>query len=147
MLVGEQAVFASHLPMFDSPHRFQVILEVDLAKAGQNRNAIYAADRKAHPKVGMYTLEPQEMFVLSQMFRGDQKARRTSFRGTVYRGHLERGGTPLDPLTGVSVRAKRVVYAEEIGPPNGLSRSDNLQYIVFGRGSEMFLAHRITAAP
>ena len=147
MLVGEQAVFASHLPMFDSPHRFQVILEVDLAKAGQNRNAIYAADRKAHPKVGMYTLEPQEMFVLSQMSRGDQKARRTSFRGTVYRGHLERGGTPLDPLTGVSVRAKRVVYAEEIGPPNGLSRSDNLQYIVFGHGSEMFLAHRITAAP
>ena len=147
MLVGEQTVFASHLPMFDSPHRFQVIMEVELAKAGGSGDDVYAADRKAHPKVGMYTLQPQEIFVLSQMFRGDPKVRRTSFHGTVFRGHLERGGTPLDQLTGIDVKTRRVVYAEEIGPPNGLSRSDSLQYIVFGRGSDMFLAHRITAAP
>ena len=147
MLVGEQTVFASHLPMFHSPHRFQVIMEVELAKAGASRDGVYAADRRAHPMIGMYTLQPQETFVLSQMFRGEQTARRTSFHGTVFRGHLERGGAPLDQLTGIDVKAERVVYAQEIGPPSGLSRSDSLQYIVFGRGSEMFLAHRITQAP
>jgi hypothetical protein len=81
------------------------------------------------------------------MFRGPEAARRTSFPGTVYRGHLERGGIPLAQLTGIDVKAKRVVYAQEIGESGGLSRADSLQYIVFGRGSEMFLAHRITGAP
>ncbi|MDB5481422.1 MAG: hypothetical protein JWO83_2475 [Caulobacteraceae bacterium] len=148
MMVGEQAVFVSHLPMFNSEHRFQVIMEVELAKAGHNLDSVYADDRKAHLNIGMYTVTPQEIFVLSRMFRGDEAARRTSFPGTVFRGHFERRGrTQLGPLTGVDVTAKRVVYAQEIGPPSGLSRSDALQYIVFGRGSEMFLAHRITQPP
>ena len=147
MMVGEQSVFASHLPMFESPHRFQVILEVNLTKDGGSRNGVYAEDRREHPDTRMYTLAPSEIFVLSRLFNSDDKARRTSFRGTVFRGHLERGGMPIDPLTEVDVNVQRVVYAEEIGPPNGPDRADELGYIVFGRGPEMFLAHRITQPP
>jgi hypothetical protein len=45
------------------------------------------------------------------------------------------------------VSVKCVVYAEEIGPPAGPARSKDLDYILFGNGSELFLAHRITQPP
>jgi hypothetical protein len=147
MMVGEQNVFLSHLPMFESEHRFQVILEVNLTKDGANRNGIYSQDRKEHPSTRMYTLEPLEAFVLSRLFKDDDKAPRSSFPGKVFRGHLERGGAPIDQLSNVQVNVQRVVYAEEIGPPNGPERANELEYIVFGRGPEMFLAHRITQPP
>lgn len=147
MMVGDRTVFVSHLPMFESEHRFQVILEVELAKDGGSRNGVYTKDRKEHPTERMYTLNPLELFVLARLFSGDDKARRTSFPGTVFRGHLERGGKRLDQLTGVDVKIQRVVYAEEIGPPRGPDRASELAYILFGRGQEMFLAHQISQPP
>jgi hypothetical protein len=52
MMVGEQAIYLSHLPMFmfspqRHPHNFQVILEVTLSGSGDPQ-AIYADDRRKH---------------------------------------------------------------------------------------------------
>ena len=63
LMFGEQAVFFSHLPMFDgpsddgtdfvSPHRYQVILEAALTR---DQLDTYLKDRKAHPGVRLYTI-------------------------------------------------------------------------------------------
>jgi hypothetical protein len=147
MIVGDQTVFLSHLPMFASAHRFQVILEAALVKDKVNSNSVYTKDRKEHSDVRMYTLKPLEIFVLAQLFSGDDKARLTSFPGTVFRGHLERGGVRLKQLTGIDVDVQRVMYAQEIGPPRGPDRAKALEYIIFGKGQDIFLAHRITQPP
>ena len=146
MVVGQQAIYLSHLPMFDSEHRFQVILEATLARGGQNVGKVYVDDRRANPSVRMYTLKPGDVFVLPRLFGTDPPPRR-SFPGTLFRGHLERRGTRLDRLTGVEVTVKRVVYAQEIGGTAGIAKPDTLDYVLFGTGSELFLAHRIAQAP
>jgi hypothetical protein len=50
-------------------------------------------------------------------------------------------------LTDVEVTVKRVVYAQEIGPKTTSAKSDTLDYILFGEGLELFLAHRIAQPP
>ncbi len=147
MIVGNQTIFLSHLPMFDSEHRFQVIVEVAFDQDGTSLDGVYADDRQKHPDVKMYTLEPKELFVLSRLFSGDPETLLRSFPATAYRGHLERGGRPLPQLTDIDVTVKRVVYAEEIGRQAGPARSDELDYVLFGSDSELFLAHRITQPP
>jgi hypothetical protein len=148
MLVGEETVFASHLPMFDSEHRFQLILEVKLEKGDENLNSIYTRDRKEHLDVRMYTLQPSKLFVLARLFGADEGSRLRSFPASVFRGHLERlGNKKLNQLSDSDVAVERIVYAAEIGRPNGPDRTRQLEYIVFGKGKDTFVAHRITQAP
>ena len=103
LVVGTEAVFLSHLPMFHgvnkeksdytSPHRYQVILEARFSSGGKDVTAVYTEDRKSHPRTKMYTLSPTSDFVLAKLFTPDvQKPELSSFRATVFRGHLERGG-------------------------------------------------------
>ena len=146
MLVGQHTVFASHLPMFNSKHRFQFIAEMDLARGPNGLNALYTDDRTHNPRVQMYTLEPQQIFVLRRLFKAEDAATPVAFRATVFRGHLERGGVALAPLSNVDAHVRRVVYAREIGPA-GPPVPTELTYSLFGKGDEMFLAHQITRAP
>lgn len=146
MLVGEKSAFVSHLPMFHSQHRFQVVLEVTFDKSGQSVLAGYTQDRGRNPSVKMYTVSPEEVFVLSRLWEpGDPPAPRKAFKGTVFRGHLERGGKPVKGLSGVDVRVKRVVYARELRPD--APRSTELAYILFGISGDLYAAHQISQAP
>jgi hypothetical protein len=146
MLVGEQSEFLSHLPMLGHEHRFQVILEAEFQTGGKTLNTVYANDRVQHPQTKMYTVAPADKFILSRMFSSeDQPPRRRSFRGKVFRGHLERGGEPIDGLSDVEVNAKRVVYARELAAAD--IRLDKLCYVLFGKGDELFLVHQLSQAP
>src|SRR6185369_13090055 len=57
LVVGEQTVYLSHLPMFQEageppmPHRYQAILEVTFTKQEG-----YVKDRRGHPTTNIYTL-------------------------------------------------------------------------------------------
>jgi hypothetical protein len=155
MVVGNNHIFLSHLPMFEklnqagdtylTPHRFQVIVEVGFARNGENVQAIYAKDRRAHPSVKMYTLNPQ-CFVLSDLFSPTtQSAPLSSFKGTVFRGHLERGGAAVDQLEDVDVVVKNVVHSRMFDPTT--EKPNELKYILFGTGNELFLAHWISKPP
>jgi hypothetical protein len=155
MIVGNDKVFLSHLPMFDkenkdhsaflSPHRYQVILEATLSRAGQDVTQIYIADRARNPGVKMYTLNPEE-FVLARLFMPDlDHPTLRSFRATVFRGHLERGGVPVQGLEGVQVEITRAIYARLLEP--GEKKPERLQYVLFGKGHDMFLAHTIFEPP
>ncbi len=147
MIVGEQTIFLSHLPMFHGEHRFQVIVEAGFAADGISLDRVYADDRQKNPTVKMYTLRPEAIFVLPRLFSGDPETLLGSFPGTIFRGHLERGGRELAQLSHIEVNVKRVIYAEEIGRHADRTGSDELTYILFGGPSELFLAHSIAQPP
>ena len=161
LLVGEKTAYLSHLPMFvglnddktdfRTPHRYQVILEAAFSEGNRNLTDVYIADRKKNPAVKMYTFNPAD-FVLPDLDpTGSSPLRR--FRGNaLVRGHLERGGTAFigdfenPPNGGVfDVNVVNVVHFHKFVP--GAAKPTQLQYILFGKGPETFLAHFITAPP
>jgi hypothetical protein len=144
MLIGRDAPFISHLPMFGNEHRFQLIARTHFAGGGQDVDPLYGVDREENPDVRMYTVRPDEQFVLSRLFSPVIEPARRSFDGTVFRGHLERGGREIDGLRNISVEIEEVVYARELqeGPPQS-----GLQYILFGSQDDPYLAHLISGTP
>jgi len=156
MLVGTKGAFLSHLPMFvdkgpgpefDSPHRFQVILEATFTNGERDLTDVYFKDRLKNSSVKMYTLNP-ELFVLSHL---DPKGTALKkFRGSaLIRGHLERGGKSFvgdfeNPPDGgaFDVNVVNVVHFHEFDPK--AAKAASLEYLLFGRSSELFLAHLIT---
>jgi hypothetical protein len=128
LVVGEETVYLSHLPMFQAegappmPHRYQAILEVTLEKQGD-----YAKDRREHRTTNIYTLNP-EIFVLPELVASDpQRKPRDSFKAkAVFRGHLERDDrVPI--LQDVEVRVKRVIHFREFDPK--VTKSPQLEYL------------------
>ena len=152
LVFGDQTVFFSHLPMFEavdeagtdflSPHRFQVILQAALTP---QQMASYAKDRKAHPGTQFYTLGPEE-FVLTRLFEPKAAPRLKEFAATVFRGHLEPPpGVAVPGLSHVKVKIARVVHGRKFDPR--ATKPATLEYLVFGRGAERFLAHAIFTPP
>src|SRR3954468_1182924 len=107
-LVGGHRVFLSHLPMFMSPHDAQVIVEAKFVRDGKNADALYFADHARNPSLSFYTVKP-ESFAIRELFQAEPaRPLRTSFNATVFRGHLEKGGTTVDPLADIEVQVTRV---------------------------------------
>jgi hypothetical protein len=156
LVVGKEAVFLSHLPMFDglneqatdytSAHRYQVILEVNFTQNGQDVSDLYTKDRQGSPGTKMYTLMP-EKFVLARLFTPDaQNPALSSFKATVFHGHLERPNNHvIGGLQDALVTVKKVIHAQKLDP--AAIKPDKLPYFLFGKGEELFLAHVITKPP
>jgi hypothetical protein len=141
-LVGDHHVFLSHLPMFMAPHNAQVLLDAAFTKDGKNVDAMYFADRAANPTVRFYTVQP-ELFVLRELFQSGPAPQRTSFKATVFRGHLEKGGVPIDALTDIDVHVTRVIHAHSFEG----SKQPTLTYVMFGSPHELHMAHLVSGAP
>jgi hypothetical protein len=143
-VVGDHAIFLSHLPMFMPPHDAQVVVEANLFKDGKNVDAVYFADRASNRAVRFYTLQP-EAFAIRELFQaGAANSLRSHFTATVFRGHLEKGGTPVEALQNIEVRIKRVVHAHSFA---GADRATTLTYVLFGGGRDLYLAHLISKEP
>ena len=156
LVVGKESAFLSHLPMFDalndertdytSPHRYQVILEATFVREGKDVTDIYRKNRASNVGTKMYTLKPAPQFVLPRLFTPNTRnPASSSFRATVFRGHLERGGKEIDGLEDVVVDVKRVVHARKFELSE--DKPEKLQYFLFGRSDELFLAHLVTKPP
>jgi hypothetical protein len=139
---GRETVFLSHLPMFMAPHDAQLILEVDLEDADRSLLEVWSRERESHPDERVYTVMP-EKFALSTLYTPDPPAR-GSFRARFFRGHLERGGEVIPELSNIEVRVTDVVYAKRFDQGG---KPDDLTYLLFGRGGELFLAHVISQPP
>ena len=152
MIVGVNTVYISHLPMFEglngegtdfnSPHRRQVIIEATFTQAGKDLTQIYSRDRASHATEKMYTLEPSE-FVLGRVDPNGRALRK--FRGKgVFRGHLERPGNQriIGRAGSFDVNVKNVVHFHKFDPK--ATKPTRLEYLLFGKGPELFLAHFIT---
>jgi hypothetical protein len=156
MVVGEKTIFLSHLPMFGSsdprksdfsPHRFQVILEATFVRNGKDVGEIYATDRREHRDTRMYTLQPQP-FVLRRLTPADPGSMAPpSFRATVFRDHLERVNPPqvIEGLADVEVKVSNVIHFREFDHAG--KKQAQLEYLLFGKGDELFLTHFITRPP
>ena len=141
-VVGDRRVYLSHLPMFMSPHNAQVILEATFVRDGKSVDDLYFADRAAHPSIRFYTLSPEE-FALDELFAAGSR-RRTQFKATVFRGHLEKGGGAIDLLTDIDVRVTHVVHAHTF---EGMDKLPTLSHVLFGGGDRLLLAHVISKPP
>ncbi len=155
LLVGDGPVYLSHLPMFmfdtpDShPHHYQVVLEVALP---EDALEAYRNDRQA-TEAPLYTVRPDVAFRMLDLIQPTLSATPVeTFPATIVRGHWERqrerqpfGITWAEVVHEVPVTVERVVYAHEFAfHPQPLER---LEYVLFGAGEQLFLAHRVTAAP
>lgn len=155
LVFGEKTIYLSHLPMFEelnsakteytSPHRYQVILEASFQKDKKNLQDTYVNDRLRNKSVKIYTLNP-ESFVLPQLTSEDSKPPLlTSFKATVFRGHLEKGGKIITGLSDIEVKVNRVIHFRKFNPET--TKPSQLKYILFGNPQELFLAHYISASP
>lgn len=145
LLVGGKSIFLSHLPMFMVPHNRQFILEAGFRNGANGVDEIYFKDRQKHPNTRIYTLQPEVLDLEQLLAPGFDVSMPRSFNGTAFRGHLERGGVSIGALTDIQVNVKRIIYSQQFGP--GLSKSDHLEYVLFGKDQEFFLAHVIAAPP
>jgi hypothetical protein len=148
LLFGDGPFYLSHLPMFMTPHNYQVILMVTLEgdAAGQvhNFHAHFGRDT-------LFTVRPEE-FAITELSPADSsQPARTEFRGDVVHGHFEHGGDVVTADT--SIRIDHVVCFRELpitssgAASDGLERGD-VEYLPVGDADvELFLAHLITAAP
>src|SRR6185295_18278526 len=127
--------------------RFQVILEATFTDGERNLTDVYFKDRTKNPTVKMYTLNPKT-FVLSHL---DPKGTALKkFRGSaLVRGHLERGGKSFigdfenhPEGAAFDVNVMNVVHFHEFDPEQ--AKPSKLEYLLFGKSSELFLAHLIT---
>jgi hypothetical protein len=139
LIVGEEKVFLSHLPMFHSPHDFQVLLEVTLRADDSDPFVVYRDDRRSSGEP-IYTWVPTP-FVLPSLI--DAPPGGATMQGTIFRGHFERGGTAITSDQ-VHADVTRVLFSRKL--PAGAAQTP-LQYILFGNPAEPFLAHLITRPP
>ena len=116
LIVGEKAVYLSHLPMFQEspgsfqPHRFQAIFEVELPD-----KTAYTSDRAANPNQRIYTIQPAR-FTLQSLNPDDPRpALSTSFPvRTIERGHFEKAETNEKVLVASgNVKIKPVLHFRE----------------------------------
>ena len=156
LLIGERTMYLSHLPMFQDPkkiqdpkkseimpHRYQAIFEVTFDQQDK-----YVRDHQAPGAPKFYTLGPKELFVLSELATPGPDAKTPrSFTAKVLRGHLEKPSPDGKGaiLRDVRVRVTRVVHFREFDPK--AKRPDRLEYLLFGKGGELFLAHLIVTPP
>ncbi|WP_333740350.1 hypothetical protein [Streptomyces sp. IBSBF 2806] len=143
LIVGGEVLYMSHLPMFMAPHNFQVILQVDVDDAV---SSVLRSHRHVVPEEPYDTFVPDD-FPMSELDPDGTGPRRTSMTGTIFCGHFERKGghhPPLAERTVVTVRS--VVHFAQLDVQEHTGDSE-LTYLCFGRGGQLHLAHRITAAP
>lgn len=133
---GEAArsVYASHLPMFHTPHDYQVLLELEIPDSVRTA---YEQSLTVTPKETIYTLVP-EVFVLPKMI-----AKPRPFTAQLYCGHFERGGKPIAGTFTVSIR--RVLHFKKFD--TSAKRLKTSEYLVFGSPKAQYAAHMISAKP
>jgi hypothetical protein len=139
LLFGEETLYLSHLPMFEGPHNFQVLLEVGFDDATLEA---LRADREAGGE--LHTFDP-EKFPISELDDRSGTPARTSIMGTVFHGHFERGGKPI--IRDVTAQVRNVVYFSELDIQATHNPDRDLEYLCFGRAGQLHLAHQITARP
>jgi hypothetical protein len=131
--------YVSHLPMFMAPHDFQVIARVT-GEAADRYDAFVA-----HFGFSViYTFRP-EPFSIDELDPALGGQARTSFGGTLFRGHFERGGSEI--ASHVSFGIEQVVHFRRFSAAAANTAQRQLRYLCFGERDAAFLAHLITAPP
>lgn len=171
LIFGVNTIYLSLLPRFsspgvDSPYRFQLILEASLSSRQQNifmKDLEKLKDEDTHLGKRYYTLNT-ERFDVKKIFSQDIKPGDPpiSFRGTIFRGLLGKGGRPVFENVVATVK-RRILYREldtktldDKSDPtlcpsaktlHKASKVPKLEYWFFGNDKGYFMAHLLTKPP
>lgn len=72
-----------------------------------------------------------------------ERIRVASFKGTIYRDHFERGGTPI--IKDARLMIQNIIHLRVFD--SSRERPSKIEYILFGKGNETFCAHKIARPP
>ena len=143
-VLGNQAVYMSHLAMFMTPHDHQLVMHVALEGDGKPQQ-LYLDDRERNAQQ-LYTFDPEPFSLSSILSEGGGSPAAAEFRGDLFRGHFERPATkPVRIAADVTVRIKNTIHHQRLDP--NVAALEELRYLLFGGGREALLAHIITVAP
>ena len=125
-------VYVSHLPMFSSPHNFQVILRVgwEAARTYGDFVAHFGLDP-------IFTFQPEPFSIDELDPSASGGPARTSFRGTLFRGHFERGGSKI--TSDVPFEVEQVIHFRRFQSRAGHHKGP-LRYLCFGQRDAAHLA-------
>ncbi|MFT6632787.1 MAG: hypothetical protein ACJAS4_002752 [Bacteriovoracaceae bacterium] len=135
---GKDKVYLSHLPMFHSPHDYQVLIEVELP---EEVKAVYLEEKLQDKFQSVYTIVP-ESFILPEVMTDGH-----SFKAVLYKGHFERGGSPITKEINITI--KKVLYFKQfdksaVKTPTATATA---KYIIIGNKTEQFIIHKVIAKP
>lgn len=134
LVFGKEKIYASHLPLFHSPHDYQIILKLELSKEAKKQ---FIKDQQLHPEQTTYSIET-ERFVLP-----DKIGSKGSFKANLYRGHFERGGEKI--ADSIVVKISTVLYFKKFNPAD--AKISTTDFIVFGSSKEQFAIHQLSNKP
>ena len=134
---GAEGLFASHLPMFHTPHDSQVIIRFHLADAqlDQSLRATLAQQAK------LWTLAPEKFDLLRLSPKHATPLKQ--FSASFFDGHFERGGA--EKFTNAQVVVDEVLFFKHLSAEK--QQSHLAQYHVLGKGKERFLFKEIDQRP
>ncbi len=135
LIFGQDATYASHLPMYHQPHDYQFIFKAKLSGGRSPALPAYHAAKQAGHT--LFTIEPDTMDFVPVM-----NGARKSFSAILYDGHFERGGQPLGRIT---VEVEKILFQKKLNP-NELS-PDHDRFEVFGQDGEYYAAHQVYGRP
>ncbi|MGM9482325.1 hypothetical protein ACS5PN_14135 [Roseateles sp. NT4] len=134
---GREGLYASHLPMFHTPHDTQLVFRFHLADAAADRALRETLARR--PK--LWTFDP-EAFDLLRFAPGHAQPLR-DFKARFFEGHFERGGKPQ--------KAEQRVVVDEVLVFRRLSPAERDaatgRYRLIGQGQEWFAFKTIDRRP
>jgi hypothetical protein len=150
-MCGEQAVFFSHLPVFGHPHHdFQALIEVKLmadlsatdprAKGRKEPLVEYLGDRQKTGQT-LYTFQPKP-FRLPDLVLPPSHALVRTVAGSIVHGHFAKGGTAI---ANALANTETIFHFRQFDPE--AKALGQLEYILFGKDRELFLAHLIMRPP
>lgn len=135
LIFGDKATYASHLPMFHSPHDYQVVMKISMADFTRVP-AMQAFENAKAAGESMFTIQP-EVMDLTKVMSGEIK----SFKASLYKGHFERGG---ELLGGVKVTVEKFIVKTKLNP----AAPEQNQFLEFGEADDQkYSVHIINGKP
>jgi hypothetical protein len=136
VVFGDKITYASHLPMFHSPHDYQLIMQIKLANGPRSPQTLGLYQAEKEKGQVLFTLETPIMD-LTEIIDG----KKGPFMATLYSGHFEKNGAILG-LVWVSV--EKIIFSKKLDSQDPDKYND---YLVFGASGEYFAAHLIKSFP
>ncbi|MFZ6844012.1 hypothetical protein [Undibacterium sp. RuTC16W] len=134
---NNEGLYASHLPMFHTPHDYQVVLQIRIA----NQQLDAQIKKDLTQKIRLWTIEP-EQFDITTLAPGANPALR-QFKANIVSGHFEQGGKVR--YKSITAIVERALIFRQLSPE--LHQSDTATYRQIGHGSHRFLLKEIDSRP
>ena len=134
LLFGKNPIYLSHLPMFHSPHDYQVILKISLAPIEKDSNLDTFLQEYQNSK-NYFTVVPERMD-LTKVIDGSKK----QFSVTLFEGHFERGGRSIGKAIAV---IEKIIFAMKLSP----HMPKQNRYLFLGEKDDFYVIHLIESQP